>query len=64
MGRKDLFYCYSINLLRHLRKYNLDHICKGTNKNTGKDYWVFEKTPYFYEVLTEFTNKKGKKVTL
>jgi hypothetical protein len=58
MRRDDLFYCYSINLLRELRKDDHDHIAKGTNSNTNKDYWVFIKTPSFLETLTRFTNAK------
>lgn len=58
MNKSDLFYCYSINLLRVLRENGQSHVLKGTNPNTNKDFWVFIKSPSFLEILTKFSNSK------
>lgn len=59
MNKSDLFYCYSINLLRSLRESGHTHILKGTNPSTNKDFWVFIKSPSFLETLTQFSNNKN-----
>lgn len=40
---KKYYYCYSINLLREIKKHNIPYLWKGVNPTTGRTYWVFER---------------------
>ena len=41
---KNCFYCYSDRLHHFLASVNFRYITIGSNKNTNKRYWVYEKS--------------------
>lgn len=56
--RKDLFYCYSKNVLQFMENKDIYYIDKDTHRKTSKNYWVYEKDENFLSALEEFTKNK------
>ncbi|WP_226035585.1 DUF5659 domain-containing protein [Aquibacillus saliphilus] len=59
-NKKDLFYCYSINLFHFLKANGFFYVVRGVNPNNDLSYWVFERTPNFLEALTQWNEVKKK----
>ena len=47
--------CYSINLLRFIKKHNIRYMSKFINKTTNKTAWIFELTSELETILTRWT---------
>lgn len=58
LKKKDMFYCYSINLFHFLKASGFFYLAKGFNENTDKNYWVFQRTPEFLDTLTKWDQFK------
>jgi hypothetical protein len=54
------FFCYSINLFRHIRDSGIQYISKGINPSTGRSFWLFERTDELNDKLTEWKYKLNK----
>jgi hypothetical protein len=52
------FFCYSINLFRYIRNNGICYISKGTNPNTKRNYWLYEKNTNLSNILKEWTFNK------
>lgn len=57
-NKKDLFYCYSINLFHFLKANGFFYLAKGLNENTNRNYWVFLRTHEFGEALASWDEYK------
>jgi len=58
---KDVYYCYSINLFHFLKLNGFFYIYKEKHHETGKFYWVFEKTESFRDALDEYSALRNSK---
>ncbi len=58
LKKEELFFCYSFPLYRYLKMNNFRYLYKDANPDTGKYYFVFERTPELMEAITQFTTEK------
>jgi hypothetical protein len=60
MKNNKYFNCFSINLLRHIRKYDIHPIRKLTHDGTGKDFWVYIRSADLDKALSDYTKLQQK----
>lgn len=54
------FYCYSNRLKNFLTALRFEYMSVGTNKNTNKDYWVYQKSGELDEAIAIYNSIKHK----
>lgn len=52
------FYCYSIRLKDFLKSQGLTYITKGINTNSGKPYFMFEKSDFLDVIIRKWNEIK------
>lgn len=58
VDHSNLFCCYSLNLFHFLKANGFYYVVKNKNEETGRNYWLFEKTLELTDAVTYYTNKK------
>lgn len=54
----DYFYCYSNRLFHFIKSFDVDYISIGTNKNTQKKYYIFEKSKRLDKIISLYNEVK------
>lgn len=57
---KDIYRCYSINLMEHLAKNNIRYILVAKDIKSNKVFYAFEKTDKFMCLLQQWINNNPK----
>ena len=60
MGENINFYCYSNRLSYFLMSLKFRYVSVGINKNTNKEYWVFEKSEKLDDAISLYNSVKHK----
>lgn len=58
--KEELYYCGSLNLKKFLEKNGLIHISSYTKNKTHKNIYIYIKSKKLEELLTVWSNNKGK----
>lgn len=59
MNRDQYFFCYSKNLYEFLRNENgMNYICRAFHWNTGKAFWLFERTEELRMALAQYDERE------
>lgn len=56
----NIFFCYSKRLYYFLQALNFQYNQHNTNKNSGNEYWSYDKTDKLKEALKEWELLKNK----
>lgn len=54
------FYCYSFRLFHYLSAFSEKCLDSRINSNTGKRYWVFQKSERLDRIITSYNEVKHK----
>jgi len=52
------YYCYSPYLKKYLMKKGFSYITTGRNTNSDSHFWLYEHSPRFDELLSQYSNRK------
>ncbi|WP_207940152.1 hypothetical protein DOK78_002380 [Enterococcus sp. DIV2402] len=54
------FYCYNKNLSRYIKNKGIRYVLHGTNKNSGNDYVLYERTHELSSAIDEWQKLQNK----
>lgn len=54
----EFYYCYSLNLHKHLQANGQRYICTGLNDSTMVKFWQYRRTDKLHELLREWAENK------
>lgn len=60
---KDVYRCYSTNLMEYLAKNNIKYIIVAKDIKSNKVFYLFEKTEQFFALLKQWEKNNPKNKT-
>lgn len=58
---KDVYRCYSVNLMQFMTFNNIRYFLIAIDVVTHRQFWAYEKTARFNELLEQWNDKNPKK---
>ena len=58
---KDIYRCYSVNLMQFLSKHNIRYILIAKDIKSDRQFWAYIKTNEFNQLLQQWVNHNPKK---